>query len=155
MKFPWKQFLLFLLLNFGALALGSWLMGDPATNEWYQRSDKAPWTPPGWMFGAAWFTIMALFALFMAFVLGKSRDKKKWIILYSAQWILNVSWNPLFFQLHMSFTGMIVLIVLLIILAAMFTRSLKIARPVSLLLMPYMLWMCVAISMDAYLWYMN
>ncbi|NDH69532.1 MAG: tryptophan-rich sensory protein, partial [Gammaproteobacteria bacterium] len=46
------RLLLFFVLNFGALYVGALLMnGSPATNEWYQQLDKAPWTPPGWFFG--------------------------------------------------------------------------------------------------------
>jgi hypothetical protein len=46
------RLILFLIINFGALGIGGLLLGNPATNEWYQSLNKAPWTPPGWVFGA-------------------------------------------------------------------------------------------------------
>ena len=67
MKKKLSYFILFLLLNFGALALGSILMGgSPMENTWYQNLPKAPWTPPGYVFGVAWSSIMICFSLFMA-----------------------------------------------------------------------------------------
>ena len=56
-----KLILFFLILNFGALGIGSFLMNNGPTSTWYLTLNKAPWTPPGWVFGFAWFTIMILF----------------------------------------------------------------------------------------------
>lgn len=44
---------LFLLLNFAGLAIGGLFTGNAVSSEWYQNLAKAPWTPPGWVFGAA------------------------------------------------------------------------------------------------------
>jgi len=48
----------FLLLNFGALAVGGFFTGKGVPSYWYSDLIKAPWTPPGWVFGFAWTTIM-------------------------------------------------------------------------------------------------
>ena len=39
----------FLLLNFGALAIGGFFTGKGVTSDWYADLLKAPWTPPGWV----------------------------------------------------------------------------------------------------------
>jgi len=44
---------LFLLINFAALALGGLATSDGVVSLWYQNLNQAPWTPPGWVFGAA------------------------------------------------------------------------------------------------------
>ncbi|MBT6953110.1 MAG: tryptophan-rich sensory protein [Flavobacteriaceae bacterium] len=85
-----KKTVLFLVLNFAALAIGGFFTGDGVTSEWYQNLNKAPWTPPGWVFGAAWTSIMILFALYMAFLI-KPENRKTIILIYSVQWILNVA----------------------------------------------------------------
>ena len=41
------RLLLFFVLNFSALALGSYLMGEGPMGSWYTNLNKAPWTPPG------------------------------------------------------------------------------------------------------------
>jgi tryptophan-rich sensory protein len=59
------KLIIFFCLNFAALGIGGLLIGDPATDEFYLNVNKAPWTPPGWVFGAAWTTIMICFSIFM------------------------------------------------------------------------------------------
>ena len=61
-----KRFIFFLFINFGSLALGSWLMNNGPQSEWYIQLNKAPWTPAGWVFGVAWTTIMICFSLYLA-----------------------------------------------------------------------------------------
>ena len=46
-----KQLVIFALLNFGALAIGGLFTGGGVSSEWYASLNKAPWTPPGWVFG--------------------------------------------------------------------------------------------------------
>ena len=52
MKFI-KPLVLFLIINFGALALGSWLMNNGPQTEWYTSLNQAPWTPEFLWFGVA------------------------------------------------------------------------------------------------------
>jgi tryptophan-rich sensory protein len=61
------RLVIFLFLNFGALAIGVTLMGDGASSDWYLQLNKAPWTPPGWSFGVAWTVIMIGFAIYMSY----------------------------------------------------------------------------------------
>ena len=57
----------FLLVNFGGLAIGNWLMNSGPSSTWYLELNKAPWTPPGWVFGAAWTLIMICFSIYLAY----------------------------------------------------------------------------------------
>ena len=56
----------FLALNFGGLAIGARFTGPGVNSEWYQTLARAPWTPDGWVFGAAWTLIMVTFSIYMA-----------------------------------------------------------------------------------------
>ena len=62
-----KISIFFLVLNFSALAIGSWLMNNGPMTNWYVNLNQAPWTPPGWVFGIAWTTIMICFSVYMAY----------------------------------------------------------------------------------------
>lgn len=147
----WIRFLLFLLLNFGALALGSWLMGgNPGTNLWYQQLNKAPWTPPGWVFGAAWFSIMVFFSFFMARITADKSTRQRWILLFYIQFILNVGWNPVFFRWHQLIAGLVVIMLLQVILLVMFKTVPTNQKTNRLLLIPYIAWLFVAISLNAW-----
>jgi tryptophan-rich sensory protein len=146
-----KQLILFLLINFGGLALGSFLMGNPADNEWYQSLDKAPWTPPGWVFGAAWFSIMLFYSIFMQQLLKTKSDNSKSIKwLFGLSVFFNVCWNPIFFVHHYVVIGLVFLIALFILLIQLFRISLQHQSKIALLLLPYLIWMLIAISLNAY-----
>lgn len=146
----WLRTLLFLVINFGALGLGSLLMRNPATNVWYQQLDKAPWTPPGWVFGAAWFSIMILFSVFMARVTARVETRKSWLMLFGIQFVLNVLWNPVFFRWHLITTGLVVLLLLTLVVAILLKRSLQQDRITAFFILPYLLWLFVAFSLNAY-----
>lgn len=147
----WKRFILFLVLNFGALALGGFLMSNPATNLWYKNLHQAPWTPPGWVFGAAWFTVMIFFSIYMASVLKSNVHRAKWITLFAIQFVLNVAWNPVFFRFHHIGFGLVVLLLLFIVLLLMVYQSKDARRKTLPFLLPYLIWMCVAISLNGYI----
>ena len=146
---------LFLILNFGALALGSLLMGSsPVENEWYVQLNKAPWTPPGWVFGAAWTTIMLLFTIYLTLQQKAKLTDKRFILLFALQFLTNVLWNPIFFYFHWTFLGMIVMLLLIVSLVLMLYYF-KLRGWKSLFLLPYLIWLSVAFSLNAYSWWMN
>ena len=62
MKFA-GTLILFLVLNFGALGIGTILMDNGPQSLWY-TFNQAPWTPMGWVFGAAWTCYDFLFCIF-------------------------------------------------------------------------------------------
>jgi tryptophan-rich sensory protein len=151
-SFIMKHLLLFLIINYGGLALGSFLMGNPATNEWYQLQIKAPWTPPGWVFGAAWFSIMLFYSIFLQQLLKISSvntKNVKW--LYGVSVVLNVCWNPLFFVHHWIALGVLVLLALFFVLVLLARIALKQKPILILLILPYLIWMLIAISLNGYL----
>lgn len=148
MKFL-KPFIVFLIINFGALAIGNWLMGNGAQSEWYLNLNKAPWTPEGWVFGAAWTTVMLCFSAYMAFLWNQRRTFKV-MSLFFVQFILNVSWNYFFFGLHWISVALAILIGLTIIVAAFLFTYYKDLKLKSLLILPYFLWLLVALSLNLY-----
>lgn len=146
-----KRIILFLLLNFAALGIGGFFTGKGVPSEWYAHLNKAPWTPPGWVFGAAWTLIMICFAFYMAY-LWKSSNKKGLIsALYILQLVLNISWNPIFFQFHFILFGLIVISSLTLLIGFLlfyFQTTLKVK---STLILPYFVWLLIATSLNAYI----
>jgi tryptophan-rich sensory protein len=149
-----KRTVLFLFLNFAALTIGGLFTGSGVSSEWYQELNKAPWTPPGWVFGAAWTLIMILFAIYMAFLI-KPENKKRIILLFSIQWILNVAWNPIFFYSQAVTLGLICILSLTILIAHLFFHFRKDMNIKSFLLAPYLVWLIIATSLNAYIFYFN
>jgi len=151
----WLKIIGFLFLNFGALALGGLFAGSGAGSNWYAELNKAPWTPPGWVFGFAWTTIMLCFSVYMATLYAKTKSVKTVIILYAIQWMLNVAWNPIFFHLHNPIIGLIVIVALTSLVTYFLFRYRSSQKGFSLLLLPYVIWLFIATSLNAYIVFMN
>ena len=149
------SYLVFFVLNFGALALGALLMIEsPLENTWYQSLDKAPWTPPGWVFGFAWTSIMVCYSIYMGRLWSVFKESRKQIgVLFLMQWFLNVSWNPVFFHFHWMVLGMIVIISLEITLIIKHLKYSGRSVLSHILIAPYILWLGIAFSLNAYAWY--
>ena len=149
------RLVIFMALNFGALAIGGLFTSEGVASEWYSGLSKAPWTPPGWVFGTAWTTIMILFSIYLAFLWSDVKDKRLLVVLYSVQWILNVSWNPIFFYYHNTVIGLILITCLTLLVAfllAFYWHTLKLK---SLLIAPYLIWLLIATSLNAFIVFKN
>ncbi|QRM89990.1 tryptophan-rich sensory protein [Lacinutrix sp. WUR7] len=143
-----KVFVSFLILNFGALGIGSWLMNNGPRTEWYMNLNQAPWTPPGRVFGVAWTSIMICFSIYMAQLYLKMPTKEV-LTLFALQFILNVMWNYVFFNQHLILIGFLVIILLTILVCYFFFKFDAIQT--RYLLLPYILWLCIATSLNGYI----
>ena len=151
----WLKIIGFLFLNFGALALGGLFAGSGAGSNWYAELNKAPWTPPGWVFGFAWTTIMLCFSVYMATLYTKTKSVKTIIILYVIQWMLKVAWNPVFFYFHKANIGLILIVCLTILVAYFLFNFRGDLKAYSIFILPYFIWLCIATSLNAYISLMN
>lgn len=149
------RIILFLIINFAALGIGSLFTNAGVSSEWYLSLNKAPWTPPGWVFGAAWATIMICFAIYMAFAYEIVRNKKTLITLFCFQWLLNVSWNPVFFYFHHVIGGLILITALTLVVGIFLFRYGGDMKAKSLLVVPYFLWLLIATSLNGYIFLNN
>jgi len=145
------KIIIFLLLNFTALAIGGFFTGDGVTSEWYYSLNKAPWTPPGWVFGLAWTSIMVCYSFYMAILYGGDDRRNKVITLYTAQLLLNVAWNPFFFYFQNALIALFSILFLTIIIAYFLFSNIKTMRWTSLLICPYFIWLCIATSLNLYI----
>ena len=153
MKFL-KLCVVFLFLNFSALAFGSWLMDNGPMKSWYIDLNQAPWTPPGWVFGVAWTTIMICFSVYLAQLFKKSITINL-ILLYSIQLVLNIIWNYIFFNLHAIGYGLACIVALTVIVFIFLISYRKLLQYKSLLIVPYFLWLLIATSLNAYIYFYN
>lgn len=150
-----RRLLLFLVLNFGALALGGLFTSSGVSSEWYANLDKAPWTPPGWVFGFAWSTIMLCYTVYMAVLWPRVNDRKQLATLFALQWLLNVSWNPVFFYFHQAVAGLAIITLLTLLVVFFLFRYRPELGWWTLLLLPYALWLLIATSLNAYIVFNN
>jgi tryptophan-rich sensory protein len=145
------RLLLFLLLNCLALGIGGYFTGAGVRSDWYVNLSKAPWTPPGWVFGFAWTSIMICFSIYMAFLWKIYVDKKRLVFMYGLQWILNVIWNPLFFYFHQTVAGMVDISALTILVGWFFFEYRRDLQWKSALILPYLIWLLIASSLNGFI----
>ncbi|NMH88371.1 TspO/MBR family protein [Flavivirga algicola] len=143
-------FFIFLLINFGALGIGSLLMQNGPITAWYMDLNKAPWSPPGWVFGAAWTTIMICFSFYMSLLYDKLKSNKI-ILLFAIQFLLNISWNYVFFNQHLITLGFINLILLTLLVSYFLIAFYKVIKFKSLFIVPYVVWLYIATSLNLYI----
>ncbi|MBU2920666.1 tryptophan-rich sensory protein [Winogradskyella psychrotolerans] len=148
-------FILFLVINFGGLALGNWFMGDAVSSEWYTNLNKAPWTPPGWIFGVTWTLIMICFSVYLSFLFS-IRNSKFVIFVYAIAVILNVSWNYIFFNQQLTNLALVNIILLTLVIIYFFiTFCDDELSKLKYLLLPYIIWLCIATSLNGYVVFNN
>lgn len=150
-----KLLVLFLVINFGGLAFGSWLMNEGPTSEWYLSLSKAPWTPPGWVFGIAWTIIMVCFSIYLAYAF-RQINSRQLQLTFVAQVFFNVIWNYIFFNRHLVAIALMCIVILtLLIFYQFWYHNQKILKKTRLLLLPYMIWLLLATSLNAYILFYN
>ena len=151
-----KRLILFLLANFGGLALGT-IFTEAVTGDWYQGLNKAPWTPPGWVFGAAWSFIMVTFSIYLARALDYYQGglRKEFLLIFAGAWLLNVIWNPIFFEFQAVRLGLGVIIFLTLFVFRFVQQGWRDMKWEWLLMLPYLLWILIATSLNAYIVWAN
>ncbi len=147
------KLVIFFILNFGALGIGGLFTGKGVKSLWYETLHKAPWTPPGFVFGLAWSLIMICFSFFMVNIKTEVGTLSVKLIygLFIIQWFLNVMWNPLFFKYHMAMIALICICLLFIIVAVFLYLGYKDSVLNAVLMVPYFFWLIIAISLNVYI----
>ena len=145
-----KLTLLFLAINFSGLAIGSWLMNNGPLSNWYTNLNQAPWTPPGFVFGIAWTLIMVCFSIYLGKLFTKDNTIKNRTI-FLIQFVLNVSWNFIFFNQHLVLFALINILLLTSLIFVYFFKLSSAVNNYKYLLLPYILWLCIATSLNLYI----
>jgi|TARA_B100000768_G_C11238363_1_gene358316 tryptophan-rich sensory protein len=145
-----KYTVLFLIINFGGLAIGSWLMENGPMTDWYKTLNQAPWSPPGWVFGVAWTTIMICFSIYLGKLFIENYNIKM-LFIFIIQFVLNVSWNYIFFNQHLVLLALVTIVLLTALLFVYYFKLSKKVKKYKYLLLPYMIWLCIATSLNLYI----
>nr|WP_320161769.1 TspO/MBR family protein [uncultured Methanoregula sp.] len=164
MKSPEKStlFLALLLIISIGICLFAGFIGSlvtiPEIPTWYAGLHKPALTPPAWVFAPVWTTLYILMGIALFLILrsdGKKQDVDIALLLFASQLVLNVMWSFIFFGLHLVFFGLVCLILLFLILLCTTIWTFRISRNASLLLIPYLLWLCIAAYLNTAVFLLN
>ncbi len=125
--------------------------------NWYNTLNKPVWNPPAEIFGPVWaFMYTLIFISFSIFMFTKTeKNKKTGISLFLIQLLLNFCWSPAFFYMQNIELSFVIIIILLIFILLTVLSFYKISKIASLLLVPYLLWVCFATFLNFELMILN
>ncbi|NND80980.1 MAG: tryptophan-rich sensory protein [Gammaproteobacteria bacterium] len=118
--------------------------------EWYAGLRRAPWTPPDIAFPIVWALLYCAIAIagWQIFNSGQRALQGLWI----AQLLVNGLWSWLFFGQHWPLASLVDIVLLgglvLVLMIACFKAGL---RQAGWLLLPYLLWLELATTLNAYI----
>jgi tryptophan-rich sensory protein len=137
--------------------LGS-IFTQTGAGSWYSNINKPSFNPPGWLFGPVWtflFILMGI-SLFLILKQGFSNPAVKTaLLIFAAQFILNILWSALFFGMHSPLAAFIEIVILWIFILWTILAFYPISRPASYLLIPYILWVSFAAILNFSIFMLN
>lgn len=144
-----------LLICFGVAGIGG-LATAEGVRSWYPGLDTPPWTPPNAAFGPIWTILYAAMAV-AAWDITRRPEAPRARLLgaFGAQLALNLAWSPIFFAWHLTGLALVVLTVLWGAVALCIAWFWPHSRLAAGLLVPYLAWLTVAWSLNAWVWWFN
>ncbi len=145
-----KKLLLSIVVCLSAGFIGS-VFTFPSIPTWYAGLTKPVFSPPNWLFGPVWTTLYILMGIAMYLVWQKKGSLKLFLIHLG----FNAGWSIVFFGLHSVLGGMVVIIILWGLIAAIIRRFYMIDRTAAYLLYPYLAWVSFASILNVSLLMLN
>ena len=134
------------------------LFTTPAISTWYVTIQKPSFTPPNWLFGPIWITLFTLMGISLYLVWKKdlkNKDVKSSLFIFFVQLVLNSLWSILFFGLRSPFYAFIEIIILWVAIAITIIKCYKISKMAGLILLPYIVWVSIALTLNFYVLILN
>jgi benzodiazapine receptor len=138
-------------------SLGS-LFTAPAIPVWYAGLDKPSFSPPNWLFGPVWTALFILMGVSLYLVLEKGISRvgvRTAVIIFCAQFALNLLWSALFFGLRSPIMGLIDIIVLWGMIVLTTYRFYSISKRAAYLMVPYIMWVSFASALNLAIYLLN
>lgn len=126
-------------------------------STWYPTLFKPSWTPPNWVFGPVWSILYILIAVsgWLIYKAEFSRKRSIALWLYGCQLAVNFLWSFLFFSLRSPILGLIDIVLLCVLIILTIINAWPVRQLASLLLIPYLIWVIYATSLNAGIWFLN
>lgn len=152
----WISFVIFILLCFVIQLVGGFWTKETVLT-WYPKLAKPSWTPPDWVFGPVWFCLYMMIAVsgWLIYRAENSRQRTIALVLYGVQLALNFIWSFLFFSLRSPTLGIVDIILLCVLIILTIIKAWPVSRLASLLLIPYLIWVSYAATLNIGIWFLN
>jgi tryptophan-rich sensory protein len=126
--------------------LSGTMSGSTAENLWYQALIKPAIQPPGWVFGVVWPTLYLMMGLALSMVLAarSARFRNLAIFVFLCQFVVNLTWSPMFFGQHEVTAAFFIIIAMLGLAIATTGLFARVRKAAAWLMVPYLVWISFA-----------
>jgi tryptophan-rich sensory protein len=141
-KYKLKILIISLVIVYLVAFIGSIFTSQGTDSEWFEQT-RPSITPPNYVFPIIWNILFFLIALSLYFAWINSKnneDKRKIMLVFGINFILNILWSVFYFSLRNPLYAFIELILLFISIIFMIYVTASIDKKSSYLLVPYLLW---------------
>lgn len=111
--------------------------------KFYDTMARPPLSPPGWVFPVAWTILYALMGLASYFIYTSDAEperKRKALMFYAAQLVMNLLWSTLFFTYSRYLISLIWLLVMWVLILVCAVRFYRIRHAAGLMMGVLFLW---------------
>jgi tryptophan-rich sensory protein len=152
-----RRLVLYLVVFVGAaLAINGAIFATGAI-RWSRTLVNPAWSPPGPVIGTVWVVLFAFMAC-AAFVVDRravpARARPARVALI-AQWLLNMSWTPLYFGLRSVPNGFYVTVAAWLLCLVTLTFAARAAALAAALVVPLFGWLTFALALSWTTWQLN
>ncbi len=127
-----------------------------AITNWYQFLNKPSFNPPNWIFGPVWTVLYLMMGISLGIIWNSTiNGRKRAMQLFTVQFVLNLGWSFLFFNLHTLGIAFIEIIAMLIAIIFTIFAFYKINKIAAFLLIPYLFWVTFASILNLSIWFLN
>lgn len=139
----------------------SWIAArstSESVSGWYSLLEKPFLTPPDIIFPIVWTFLYVLIAA-AGWLLWRERNNSAHslhlLFLFALQAMMNWGWSFIFFTLHLLGFAVIWIFALIACVVLLILGARKAERRVTILLIPYLVWLAFAAYLSAGIWFLN
>lgn len=129
---------------------------------WYESLARPALAPPNWVFGPVWTALFALLGVALWLVWRRAGDGERTpravrvaLVPFVVQFALNLAWSAVFFGSRSVGLGLAVIALLWVAIVATVWAFDRVDRRAAALLVPYLLWVSFAASLNYGFWVLN
>lgn len=129
-----------------------------SVNDWYVALNKPSFNPPNWIFAPVWTLLYILMGISAGIVWARGfahKSVKTALYYFGFQLLFNALWSVVFFGLKNPFWALLIILVLLLLIGLTIKGFMAVSKTASILLIPYLLWVCFATALNYKIWELN
>ena len=124
----------------------------------YGSMNKAPLSPPAWVFSVAWtilYIVMGLASYYVIMMESDPRIKAVALGIYALQLAMNFMWSLIFFNWRMYLVAFIWLMIMWCLVIVCAFRFYSISKIAGIMMIPYILWLTFAAYLNFGTYWLN